>query len=249
MVRILIVLLIFKIVGYIEVNRIKIGGKGMGKSERLKYMREEDKRKEFLKIMGEKARIRDFEKEHIDFMIKKMKRIPIYEMRQKEIKDMEEIKKEIKKGYKEYKIIYEGELGGREIIIIGEPYKYKSSVKWGVIYDVTGGEVIKIGEFNNKGQFFYAGKDKLENPYPEEEVFYVVMFQKNMSFRDILAIDKTDISRFIKFHPEYKDDLNIKMDVIIIDKYYYSLVYGMGDVWWYNRRSKKWKWLIIDTWF
>ena len=226
----------------------KKGDNEMRKSKRLKNMREEEKRREFLKILTEQAKIKNFEKQRIDFMIKKMKRIPLYSMPGKGIADIEEIKKKISKEYKDYEIIYTGELNKRDIVLIGKRYKYKSCLKWGVLYDATEGKIVKVGEFNDKGQFFYPGKEKEKNP-SKLPLFYVVMFQTNMGFRDILAIDTTDINRFIKFNPEYKEDLSIKMDVLIIDMYSESFIYGMGYVWWYNRRSKKWKWLIINTWF
>lgn len=232
------IFIFFVIIGLVNSCKTRIKDKDM----------EQKRREKFLKILTEQARIRDFEKEHIDFMIERFRRIPLYKMKSKGIKNIEEIKEKINSEYKDYEIIYTGRLDSRDIVLIGKPYKYKSCLKWGALYDVTDKKIIRVGEINDKGQFFYVGNELYKNPYPKEKLFYVIMLKKGITLEDILKSQGSTAKEFIRFNPEYKEDLSIKMDVLITDEYDESLVYGIGYLWWYNKKSKKWKWLIFDTW-
>ena len=209
---------------------------------------EQKKREEFLKILTDQAKVTNFEKQDIYIMTNEMKRTPLYKLKSDKISNIEKIKMEINREYTNYKIIYTGDLGDRKIILIGQPYKYKSSLKWGAFYDITEDKIIKVGEFNDKGQFFDIGKEKDEYNI---NGFYVVMFKQYDSFKEMWLEDggnDEDYKIFLEHNPEFKDDESIKINGLITDSYSDDFVYSMAYIWWYNEKSKKWKWLIKNTW-
>lgn len=146
---------------------------------------EEKKREEFLSLMTEKLKeghsnYNEKMKASIKREINRNKEVSIEKMVKTSTDLLNIDKQRINKEYTNYELIYKGLLDDRGVLIIGKKYKKEivSSLMWGVFYDITDKDFIKIGEFNNSGQFFYPEKDSSLND-KGFKYFYIVTFNSN----------------------------------------------------------------------